>query len=101
MHKLKGLLTTARLVQSSCASAPRNTREAGISTRRIFFSNSIFFLFQLVVALAIKIVVAKPEANRYAYPYIYPSYGYSYPYRYAYLHKSTVGQYGYKLIGDL
>ena len=29
---LKGILAPARLVQSSCASAPRNTHEAGISS---------------------------------------------------------------------
>ena len=29
---LKGILAPARLVQSSCASAPRNIREAGISS---------------------------------------------------------------------
>ena len=32
---LKGILALARLVPSSCASGPRNTREAGISSMYI------------------------------------------------------------------
>ena len=31
-HIVKGILPPARLVLSSCASTPRNTREAGISS---------------------------------------------------------------------
>ena len=40
---LKGILVPTRLVPSSCASAPRNTREAGISSSYKFYV-LIFFL---------------------------------------------------------
>ena len=44
---LKAILAPARLVQSSCASAPRNTHGAGISSS-LLFPNNLLSVFSII-----------------------------------------------------
>ena len=49
---IKGILAPARLVPSSCVSAPRNTREAGISSSDIDILGLSFEVTQLVFTIS-------------------------------------------------
>ena len=51
IHILIGILAPARLVQSSCASVHRNTREAGISS----INNFIFYFTASIIQIAIMV----------------------------------------------